>query len=129
MGRVAALVFLVVCLGLLAYDGQLVLNRLAGASNLHEVNLWKVALAAVVQLFAIGFAAWYAFLLIRAEHSSSPFARNVSLKFRLLPFVLPMLMSMASATLLEIGLFCGEQSFPSVRGRSVCPSPESVSGR
>jgi hypothetical protein len=122
MSRIVALVLVVACLGLIGYDGQLVFDRLGG-SGYPQLNLWKIAAAGVIQVFALGFATWYALLLIRTERSSSQISRNISLRSKLLPFVVPVVLSMLAVTLLEIGLFCGEQVFPSVRGRSVCPRP------
>jgi hypothetical protein len=87
------------------------------------LNLWEIATAAIIQCAALAFAVWYALLLIRRERSLTHPLRIASLKIQLLPFVVPVVLSLGSATLLEIGLFCGDQPFPSIRGRPVCPSP------
>jgi hypothetical protein len=121
MTRVVALAFLIVCVGLLAYDGQLVLTRF-GANSVYPLNLWKIAAAIIIQLASLAFAVWYALLLAQRKHMSAHSGIATSLTVKLFPFVVPVVLSLASVTLLEIGLFCGDQQFPSVRGRSVCPS-------
>ena len=119
MSRVIALGLAIACLGLLAFDGQLALSRV-GASGFYPLNLWKIAGAAAIQLASLGFAAWYALFLVRRVGSS---AQQLSLRITLLPFIVPVVLLLLSATLLEIGLYCGDQPLPSVRGRLVCPSP------
>ena len=119
MSRVIALGLAIACLGLLAFDGRLALNRF-GAGGVQPLNLWKIAGAAAIQFAALTFAAWYALFLVRREGTGVQYP---SLRIRLLPFVVPVVLSLASVTLLENGLFCGDQPFPSIRGRPVCPSP------
>ena len=120
MNRVVSLALFIGCLGLLAVDGQLAVSRF-GASGVHPLNLWKIVAAAIIQLAALAFTAWYAMFLVRRKGlSTHPLA--ASLQIKLLPFVVPVVLSLASVTLLEIGLFCGDHPFPSVRGRPVCSS-------
>jgi len=106
-------------LGLLAYDSHLVMTRVATA-GVHPISIWKIAIACIVQLSALGFAVWYAALLVRRRLAPSQAVTEPLLRFKVLPFIVPVVLAMASTTLLEIGLFCGDQPFPSVRGRSVC---------
>ena len=118
MSRVIALGLVIACIGLLAFDGQLALSRV-GATGVHPLNLWKLAGAAAIQLASLGFAAWYALFLFRRGGISR---QQPSLRITLLPFIVPAVLLLLSATLLEIGLYCGDQPLPSIRGRPVCPS-------
>ena len=119
MSRVIAFGVAIACLGLLAFDGQLALSRV-GAGGVHPINLWKIAVAAGIQFASLAFAAWYALFLFRNEGT---WAQQLSLRIKLLPFIVPVVVLLLSATLLEIGLYCGDQPLPSVRGRPVCPNP------
>src|SRR5438046_10445498 len=119
MRRVVYLALFIAGLCLLAVDGQLALNRF-GASGVNPLNPWKIAAAIVIQVFALAFTAWYAMFLVRPERSSKQPFGVVSLRIRLLPFVVPVVLFLASVALLENGLLCGDLTFLSARGRSFC---------
>ena len=119
MSRVITFGLAIACLGLLAFDGQLALGRV-GASGVHPINLWKIAVAATIQFASLAFAAWYALFLLRREGTWAP---QLSLRIKMLPFTVPVVFLLLSAALLEIGLYCGDQPLPSIRGHPVCPSP------
>jgi len=121
MTRVAAFVLLIACVCVLVYDGQLVLARV-GAISAAPLSLWKIAAAIIIQLVALAFALWYLRFLDQRKQIPAQPASSALLQAKLLPFVVPVVLSMASVTLLEIGLFCGDQAFPSIRGRPTCHS-------
>lgn len=122
MKRVAALTLVTACLGLLVVDCHLVVSRV-GASGVHPLNPLKLAAAAAIQFASFAMSAWSALFLVRRERLPAHDPVVPSLRIKLLPFVAPIVLSMASVILVEIGLFCGDQPVPSVRGRPVCPAP------
>jgi hypothetical protein len=121
MTRIIAFVLLIACVGVFVYDAQLVLSR-AGANGIVPLSLWKIAAAIIIQLVALAFALWYLRFLAQRKQTPAQSASSTLLQAKLLPFVVPVVLSMASVTLLEVGLFCGDQAFPSIRGRPACPS-------
>ena len=120
MSRVIVLALLLLGTVLVAHDCSLLVDRLNELAP-SPLNMGKVAVALVCQCAALIFSGWYALFLTRrarlaATHSAAAF------KLSLLPFVAPILLLIAGTTLLEIGLFCGEQSLNTrSRGGQVCP--------
>jgi hypothetical protein len=121
MFRVFLIALVVTFVGVVTYDTHLVLVRFSSGGS-QALNVWKIAAALALQLAAVAGAAGYAYFLNLRSNTSSQRGFLASDSLRLLPFVLPAVLLMASVTLLEIGLLCGDSPFPSVRGQPVCPS-------
>ena len=123
MTRLVVFAAVLVFLGLVAYDSDLILRRMgAGTGTTLPVDTAKVALAIGSQLTALALATWYSLVVARAEQNSDGLFFLASLRVKLIPLVVLAVFLILATSMLEIGLFCSDQSLQTRRrGGEVCP--------
>ena len=109
----------VLCVWICTHDLSLIAGRV-GRGDLEPVRGWQIAFALLGQSAALATLAWAAFLIFRRRSWAR---QRIASTFVLLPLVVPVVVLIAATTLLEIGLYCSNQSI-STKARSghVCPA-------